>query len=77
MASPLIRSFAAGLGVGGVILLAYVVVDLYMSGHGRGWTPDRGDPWYYHLFTVLLIVGPAVTAILVYRRETRSDQHHS
>ena len=68
MASRLIRSLLAASGTALVTLIAYVIVDLYLSGHGRGWTPDRGNPWYYHLFTVLLILGPIGAGVVAFRR---------
>jgi hypothetical protein len=64
-----IRALVAASGAAVVVLLAYVMVDLYMSGHGKGWTPDRGDPWYYHLFTGLLFLVPVVVGVLAYRRD--------
>lgn len=65
----LIRGLAAGLGAAVVILLMYAVVDLYLAGHGKGWSAERGNPWYYHLFTVLLLLGPVVVGVLAYRRD--------
>ena len=68
MMPRLFRAIAAALGTVLVVLIAYVLVDLYQSGHGRGWTPERGDPWYYQLFTALVILAPLAVGTITYRR---------
>ena len=64
----LAKAFGAAVSAGLIVLLIYVVVDLYMSGHGKGWTPERGDPWYYHLFTGLIFISGITAGVLAYRR---------
>ena len=64
----LLRAGLAGVGTAVVVVLVYAVVDLYMAGHGKGWTPERGNPWYYHLFTVLMLAAAAIAAVATFRR---------
>ena len=64
----LIASVLAGLGAAVGVVIVYAVVDLYMSGHGKGWSPERGDPWYYPVFTVLMLVSALVAGVVTYRR---------
>ena len=68
MMPRLFRAITSAFITALVVLIAYVVVDLYRSGRGKGWTPEQGDPWYYHLFTVLVILAPLAVGTITYRR---------
>jgi len=50
-----------------LVLLGYVIVDLYMSGHNLAPGPGQGNPWYETLAGVLLFVVPAIVGAGVYR----------
>jgi hypothetical protein len=52
-----------------LVLLAYVIVDLYLSGHNLSRRdPGGGDPWYQTVAGILLVVVPIIVGVLVFRR---------
>lgn len=65
----LVAAVSAAAFSGLLVLLGYVILDLYLSGHNLARrSPAEGDPWYQSVAGVLLVVVPIVVGVMVYRQ---------
>jgi uncharacterized membrane protein YdcZ (DUF606 family) len=65
----LVAAAGAAAFSGLLVLLAYVIVDLYLSGHNLARrSPSDGNPWYQSVAGFLVIVVPIVVGMRVYRQ---------